>query len=329
MSAPALLVRGIGVVGGFGAGKDALARFLSDPSAAAPVEEIGTPPGVTLQAVRADLGDLARFADKRALRRIDRYSRLAMLAAHLAVEEGGRRAPLGGRTGLVIASGFGATSSSFAFLDTIIDFGDPIASPTHFSASVHNAAAANVSMSLGIGGPNLTVSDGGLSLSAALLEARRLLAEGACDEVLLGTVDEFCEIYGLAQAEAEPEAAARPLGEGAAFFRLAPAGSGEGYGVIESAAMGTGTLPCPTGALVLADGDLPLPEGTARLSLRERWGRFPTSAGLDLAAALLAVSGRARLPAPSPLSPERAWVAERETDGGWGLVSVARGEARK
>jgi hypothetical protein len=149
--------------------------------------------------------------------------------------------------------------------------------------------------------------------------------------VLLGTVDEFCDIYGLAQAEAEPEAAARPLGEGAAFFRLASVGSGEGYGVIESATMGSGTgsLPCPTGALVLADGDALLPEGAARLSLRERWGRFPTAAGLDLAAALLAVSGRALLPAPSPPSPERVWVAERETDGGWGLVTVARREERK
>lgn len=190
-------IQGIGAVGGFGCGVEALAAALTagggKPAVAAFEAEGATH---RLPAYLADPARLTDFLPARATRRVDRFSRLALLGAHLALEDAGLPAFAPGRLGVVVCSGYGAAETTFRFLDSILDDGDACASPTRFSNSVHNAAAAHLSILMQITGPSLTVSQFELSFASGLLTATQWLAEGRVDAVLCGGVDEFGGVLG-------------------------------------------------------------------------------------------------------------------------------------
>jgi 3-oxoacyl-[acyl-carrier-protein] synthase II len=192
-----LAIQGVGAVGAFGSGIQALRQALCAGKVPLGTLQVATAGGsLELPAYRADTEPLEEFVSKRALRRIDHFSRLALLGGYLALQDAGRLEADRSRLGVVIATGYGAMQTTFAFLDSFIDGGDACSSPTHFSNSVHNAAAANLSILLGATGPSLTVSQFELSVHSALLTARQWLAEGRVDAVLLGGVDELGAVLG-------------------------------------------------------------------------------------------------------------------------------------
>ncbi|WP_169732643.1 beta-ketoacyl synthase N-terminal-like domain-containing protein [Desulfonatronum lacustre] len=257
---PPLAVSGIGVVGGFGVGLGELRLAVEgkrSPVVGGP-EFQGGQGMESVPAFQADLTALDEFVPKRSLRRVDRLSRLALLGASLALRDAGLSGPgsldsQNERTGVIVATGYGAAATTFAFLDSVIHDGDACASPTHFSNSVHNAAAAHISILLKITGPCLTVSQFELSTVSALLTAGQWLAEGRVDRVLFGAVDEHCPVRGYCWSRFfGPQAAGQPvmpleldrqtavLGEGAAFFvleRSEPGRSGA-YGHVVNVGMG-------------------------------------------------------------------------------------------
>ena len=160
---------------------------------------MGSPQGkVDKAAFLADTSPLESYVTKRSLRRLDHYSRLALLGAYLAMDNAGRLGTDSDleRMGTIVASGYGATNTTFAFLDSIIDGGDSYASPTHFSNSLHNAATAHISIQLKVSGPSLTVSQLDMSIPSGLLTARQWLKEKRVDSVLVGGVDEYCSVLG-------------------------------------------------------------------------------------------------------------------------------------
>lgn len=125
------------------------------------------------------------------MRRADRFSKMAVLAAWDAVRDSG--VAIDGETaslGIILATAFGAQVTAFRFLDEIIDHGDAHVSPTLFSNSVHNAAASYVASALNNRGPTLTVTQFGLSFHQALILARAWIQEGRCERVLVGSVEE-------------------------------------------------------------------------------------------------------------------------------------------
>jgi len=224
---------------------------------------------------------------------------------------------------VVIASGYGATATTFAFLDTIIADGDICASPTHFANSVHNSAAANISIMLGAKGPSLTVSQFDMSVPSALMSARQWLAEGRVDAVLFGAIDEVSDLIGyLWQRQRAPQhdCAASPLqldressviGEGAAFLLLTRNDGGQGYCSIDAVQTGSayeGRLYLPGDALLVLGAD-----GRRELGARYRetvpsqsrvacyaplYGSMPAAAGFDLACAALILQKGQAYPIP-------------------------------
>ena len=192
-----LAIEGIGVVGGFGCGMESLAAAISNGSSPIQHVSIKTTHGPRdMPAFLAETSKLDDFVNKRVLRRVDHYSKMALLGAHLALEDAGRLEGDRSTMGIIIASGYGAGRTTFAFLDSFINDGDNLSSPTFFSNSVQNAAVANVSMMLSITGPGLTVSQFDMSVPSALITARHWLEEGRVDSVLLGAVDEYCDVMG-------------------------------------------------------------------------------------------------------------------------------------
>lgn len=319
-----IAVKGIGVTGGFGCGVADLAAALE--SGLGRMTELTVPSAqgpLRLPAFRAETGRLEEFLPKRTLRRVDHYSKMGLLGAYLALADGGMLGADLSRLGVVVASGYGATATTFAFLDSIISDGDICASPTHFANSVHNAAAANISIMLGAKGPSLTVSQFDMSVPSALVSARQWLVEERVDAVLFGAIDELSDLIGymwhrrsgpqhasaILPLAAEEESSI--IGEGAAFLLLTREDNTRSYCTIDT--VDTGNL--YEGKLSFPDYDLMLLGADGRRELGSRYraavpahsrvacyaplyGSMPAAAAFDLAAAALILQNGRAYPIP-------------------------------
>lgn len=311
-----IVVEGIGPVGGFGAGIDKLSSALvAPPGPTSTVPIRWTDGDGEVPTFLADTSSLDSFVPRKALRRIDHFSRMALLAAHLALQDAGMLGPNLGDLGVVVASGYGASQTTFAFLDSFIDGNEAYSSPTHFSGSVHNAPAAYISILLGITGPCLTVSQFEMSVPSALVSALRWLEEGRVEKVLFGAVDEYCSVLGYCwhrffgpprRAAIEPflfdQQTAIP-GEGAIFFLISrKKGPKNRYGRIARAETGWAEevkLPPPEHTLFIlgADGHrkcgIHYESGAKNMmsvaSYTPIYGSFPTNTAFDMAVGLLSV----------------------------------------
>ncbi len=254
-----IAIQGIGVAGGFGCGADQLRRaLLSGKSTPQNTMIEAESRSFEFPAYLCDTSRLVDFVNKRSLRRVDHFSRMAVLASVLALEDAGMRQEDHQNFAVVVASGYGASRTTFSFLDSVIDDGDACASPTLFSNSVHNAAAAHISILLKANGPNVTVSQFEMSVPLALLTACQWLQEKDVDAVIFGGVDEYCNVLGYSWQRffgLDHKANMRPLefenqsaiaGEGAAFFILTPDnGNKPKYGYIADLQIGHVEIAAP------------------------------------------------------------------------------------
>jgi 3-oxoacyl-[acyl-carrier-protein] synthase II len=311
-----IAVQGIGVAGGFGCGIDQLWSALRSRK----IE----PQNIMIEAEShkiefpvylCDTSRLTDFVNKRSLRRVDHFSRMALLASFLTLEDAGRLNEDHQNLAVVVASGYGATRTTFSFLDSALDGGDACASPTLFSNSVSNAAAAHISIMLKAKGPNITVGQFEMSAPTALLTACRWLQDKHVDEVLFGGVDEYCSVLGYSWQRffgRVPPVGMRPLdlknqsaiaGEGAAFFLFTRAeGNTPRYGFVTDIRFGCDRKSGPdfakdTLVVLGADGHKPSGNCYARcIPARNRaavytplYGSFPTNSAFDMAVAALSI----------------------------------------
>lgn len=125
------------------------------------------------------------------LRRADRFSKFAALSAWDAVADAGlSAADLATGTGIIVTTAWGPHGATFDFLDEILDFGDGGVSPTRFSHSVHNAAAAYVAILFGSRGPTCTLADFERPLRGGLSLASLWLREDRCRRILVTYTEE-------------------------------------------------------------------------------------------------------------------------------------------
>ena len=312
-----MAIQGIGINGGFGCGveafRSALQSGICKPGSGAD----------DFPVYQAAVDNLDEFVPKRALRRIDHFSRMTLLSACLALKDADLFDADRSRMGVVIASGYGALKTTFNFLDSYLDFGYSCSSPTHFSNSVHNAAAAHVSIQLKTTAPSLTVTQFEMSAPSALLSAQQWLAEGRVDQVLFGAVDESCEVLRYCRQQFFGNGERGPLqplafagqsavaGEGAVFFVLTRADKSSTYGRIDGVRLGNHNV-CPVALspddllIIGADGHKEcgrfyeqLLKGREAAAYAPLWGSFPAAAGFDLAAAAVGLRDRTLYPSPT------------------------------
>ena len=228
MSGRDIVITGAGVLSPAGQGMDAtmealmagtpLLQELDEPWARPPHHLAG----------RVAEPDLGAFVSPRKLRRISRISRMALCAAHQALEQAG----LLGRpeVGVVLGTGLGALEETVAFMDQVIQEGAAAATPGLFPSSVMSVAAAQVSMVFGLMGYNTTVNHKEVSAELALMVAMDAIRLGHADALLAGGVDElswpvhhgYRRLHALGR-EAAPYRLGRDgviLGEGAAVLAL-------------------------------------------------------------------------------------------------------------
>jgi 3-oxoacyl-[acyl-carrier-protein] synthase II len=327
-----ITVQGIGVVGGFGTGTGALLQALATGQSQR--SSLSVPSGkefIELSAFRGDTSLLKNFVSARSLRRMDPFSQLGLLAAHLALEDAGMASTPGGAAGhdglgVIIASGFGATSSTYALLDSINNDGDDCTSPIHFANSLHNVCSANIAIALGATGPNLTVSQFDLSVASALQTARQWLLDGRVDRLLFGAVEELSDFIGYSwfrkrgMTRPEPmhpmrtrEETAIP-GEGAAFLLLSRLEESQaGYCTLDRVTTGRfpqrDDLGDPPLLVVNADGRkdtgaryAALAEGARIACYTPLYGSMPASPAFDLVAGAHMLKAGRVFPTPGETS---------------------------
>ena len=191
---------GIGTVSALGCGietiREALNGRVTPKISEEKLEKLGE--DSSLKVYSAEVNGLDRFLPKRALRRIDRFSKMALLASFSALEDSGVTIKDRSRVGIVFGSGYGPLSTTFAFLDDIIKFGDKCASPTFFANSVHNALASQVSILMKTEGPSLTLTCFDDTFGAVLRTASGWIRNRTLDYVIAGAGEEYCPVRGYA-----------------------------------------------------------------------------------------------------------------------------------
>ena len=261
---------------------------------------------------KAKTDKITDFFPKKLLRRTDHFSKMALLAASLAIEDSGesRKNWSGDETGIIIATGYGSINSTCLFKDSIFASSDKGPSPLLFSRSVHNQAASHLAILLGITGPNLTVSQHYLSFHCAMQTAFLWLTEKRVRRVIVGGVDEYNDVLAYCRKrflQTDIKKTADPSlqdntcipGEGAGFFLLEESDTKKGP-VLDMVVIGRKTdklsadtrkqrktvcYDCSRPSSVMSEKD------TGNRDPRRFYGEFPTAAALDLAYALCSAPG--------------------------------------
>ena len=215
--------------------------------------------------------DPAEMLPPRQLRRLDRASQCALLAARQAWEQAGAPQVASQRLAVSVSPGMGPVLSVMEAWDTLRDKGPRRVLPTAVPALMPNAPAAAVGIELGAhGGIHAPVS-ACASGAEAIAYGADLITLGRADVVVAGgtdaalhpmTVAAFGAMRALSTRNADPQTASRPFAPDRDGFVL---GEGAGILVLERAghaiARGARVLAVLAGSGVTADAyDVARPE---------------------------------------------------------------------
>jgi 3-oxoacyl-[acyl-carrier-protein] synthase II len=186
-----VVITGIGVVSPFGHSVEELVRGFCGVQHAAPLQERDAE-------LVTDIPIWAVPEDKRArIGRLDRLCRFFLSASYLAVqaagltisEDGDSHAVGPERVGLSFGTGLGCLLTDEEYNRKVVEQGPSAASPRLFAYTVSSAAAGEVSIALGIKGPNVTAHMGFAAGLGALGYGYDLIQMGKADVVLAGGAD--------------------------------------------------------------------------------------------------------------------------------------------
>lgn len=192
-----VVVTGLGCVGSFGVGVEALRAALAGGTPTA--ERVDIPCELPrrfdrpLPAHLASSLPITPWMSPLQARRMSRPSRFASVAALAALDDAGTPAgtKVDPRLGAVVATTFGPIETTQKLLDQYLEHGPEFMSPAVFSECVANAPAAHVSLLTRAGGPNLTLAQREAGPVAAVGSAANLLSQGRARRCLAGAAEEM------------------------------------------------------------------------------------------------------------------------------------------
>ncbi len=187
--------------------------------------------------------DPTLFMDRKAARRMARFSHFAVAAARQAWTHAGLPEELGDprRVGVIIGNGGGGLDQTDIAVETRISKGHSKVDPLWYAKALPNMAAANVTMQLGAQGYVNTVSTACASGTQAIGDALEVIRRGTADVMIAGGTESALSLTGIAGFASmraltthqydDPARASRPFDRDRDGF--APA-EGAGILVIES-----------------------------------------------------------------------------------------------
>jgi 3-oxoacyl-[acyl-carrier-protein] synthase II len=243
MAGARVVVTGLGVLTPVGIGTEAFtAGLLSGRSGGVAIDDFDTAGWRSTIACRVADFDPARWLAHRQIKRLDRTGQLGVVAARLAVADAGldpRALDEEARARVAVVTGTCAPMDwVWVAHEACFTKGPRSVPPTTVLATFPDAAAAQIAIEVGAGGPCLTVSTACSSSADALGYALLLLRAGRCDVVIAGGVEApvvpsamiaFGQARALSERNDDPQHASRPfsadrdgivMGEGAALLVL-------------------------------------------------------------------------------------------------------------
>jgi 3-oxoacyl-[acyl-carrier-protein] synthase II len=169
-------VTGVGVVAACGTGQDAFWNGLLGPAPEGPRRI-------------ADF-DASSIYGPKDLRRVDRFTQLAAVAADEALSDAGGLSALGvdpARAGVMIGTGIGGIETLEDQIHLMIEKGARRVTPFLVPMMMGNRAAADVSMRYGLCGPCESIVTACAAGTHSVGAGGRLIATGRCDVVLAGS----------------------------------------------------------------------------------------------------------------------------------------------
>lgn len=187
--------------------------------------------------------DYSKLIDVKLIRRMSRIIKMGVAAALQCLQEAGDIHP----DAIITGTAYGCLEDTGVFLEKMVQNKEQMLTPTAFIQSTHNTIGAQIALLLKCNGYNNTFVHRGLSLESALLDGIMLLEEKMVNNVLIGGVDEITDFsfaitnrFGLFKQKINSNlelfntrSRGSIAGEGAAFFLLSNAPSGNDYGIIE------------------------------------------------------------------------------------------------
>ncbi len=191
-----VLVTGIGMVSPLGPLALFWDRLRAGEDGFVPIDWFDTGPTPPATAARARDWQPKEHIKPTALRRMDRFSQMAVSACRMALADAAL-APSAAEAdamGVVVGCAYGNLLETETFLAGLIAKGPTLANPMIFPNLVLNAAAGYVAIELGLRGPNSTVCRNEVSGEAALALAYDTIVCGHADVVLAGGGDEISPV---------------------------------------------------------------------------------------------------------------------------------------
>ncbi|AQQ71808.1 3-oxoacyl-[acyl-carrier-protein] synthase 2 [Limihaloglobus sulfuriphilus] len=218
-----VVITGMGCVTALGETADTLyENVCSGKSGVSPIERFDT----TDYPVRFG-GEVKTFnpddyINHREAKRLDPFSQYAVASAITAAKDSGIEfdEELALRSGVIIGTGIGGIIEIEAQHIRLLEKGPGKVSPFCVPKLMGNAASGNVSIQLGIKGPNMCVISACASAAHAMGESYNQIAFGRADVVVTGGSEaavspvglaSFCALRSLSTRNDDPEKASRPF----------------------------------------------------------------------------------------------------------------------
>jgi len=162
------------------------------------------------------------YINRKDARRMDRFAQLAVAASLQAVEKAGLQINSLNQDniGVIVGSGIGGLTTLFEQIGVLLEKGPGRVSPFLAPMMISDMAAAQVSIALGVKGPNLCTTSACSSGSDAIGAAYELIKHGDTQAVIAGGSEAIINPVGVAAFNAlkaistrnsEPKLASRPF----------------------------------------------------------------------------------------------------------------------
>ncbi len=239
MTRSRVVITGLGVITPLGNDVDAYWNaLLAGKSGAAPITKFDTTGMSVTFGAEVKGFDPAGAIDEKEARRMDPFTQFGVAAAKQAVKDAGIDFAKCDRwrCGAIIASGIGGLHELQEQHRRFLEKGPTRTSPFFVPKMMLNAAAGQIAITFGLGGPNWGVASACASANHAMGTALRTIQHGEADVMLTGgaeaaltylSLSGFANMGALSARNDAPEKASRPFDRNRDGFVL-----GEGAGIL-------------------------------------------------------------------------------------------------
>ncbi len=238
-----VVITGVGLVTPVGTGKEAFwSSLVNGNSGIVSISRFDASDLPTRVAGEIRDFDPLNYLDKKEARRMDRYTQFACAATRMALEDAGIDAgdldPE--RVGVIVGSGVGGIETVEEQARVLFTKGPNRITPLFVPMMIANMAGAQIAISYGFKGPNLTTVSACASSTNSVGEAFRLIQNGEVDAAVTGGSEApiiklamagFCSMKAMSTRNDEPEKASRPFDKERDGFVM---GEGSGILILES-----------------------------------------------------------------------------------------------